>query len=210
MTRMGGQRDLIVLASDKDMEFSMKGLLSRTQSFGIPQLEHDIFVHPEHDPGCFLRGHDFLRPFVKRYRHALVMLDREGCGRVLSRGQLEIELEARLSQSGWNDRAAAMIIDPELESWVWSDSPHVDSVLGWREKEPSLRIWLKTRGLLETEGMKPNRPKEAVREALRFASKSISSSHYLELAQKVSIDHCIDPTFLKLKMTLKRWFSQKA
>lgn len=208
MTGLQGQRDLIVLAADQDIASSMRGLFSRAQALEIRQLENDIFVHPEHDPGCLLRAHDFLRPFTKRYAYALVLLDREGCGRDhLSRDLLENELEVRLCQSGWNDRAAGIVIDPELEMWVWSDSPHVEAVLGWRDKEPALRSWLRAQGFVDADGVKPNRPKEAVRSALRLVSKSLSSSLYLELAQKVSIGHCIDPAFLKLKTTLRRWFS---
>lgn len=208
MTELRRQKDLIVLTADQDIAFSIRGLFSRTQALEIRQLKIDIFVHPEHDPGCLLGAHDFLRPFVNRYSHALVILDREGCGRGhLSRDLLENELETRLCQSGWNDRAAGIVIDPELEMWVWSDSPHVDTVLGWRERQPALRNWLRTQGFVNADGVKPNRPKEAMRSALRLVSKIPSSSLYLELAQKVSFGHCVDHAFLKLKTTLKYWFS---
>lgn len=75
-----GQQDLIVLVADKNMEFSGRGLMSRPEAFGIRPLSYDVFVHPERDPGCLLRGHDFLRTFVSRYTRAIVMLDRHGCG----------------------------------------------------------------------------------------------------------------------------------
>ena len=51
---------------------------------------------------------------------------------------LETEAEQRLSSSGWDDRAVAIVLDPELEIWVWSDSPEVDDVLGWRGRIPRL------------------------------------------------------------------------
>lgn len=209
MTELQGRKDLIVLAADQDIAFSIRGLFYRTQALEIRQLKNDIFVHPGHDPGCLSAAHDFLRPFVNRYSHALVVLDREGCGRDhLSRDRLEHELETRLYQSGWNDRAAGIVIDPELEIWIWSDSPHVDTVLGWRDKQPVLRAWLGMQGFVDPGEVKPNRPKEAVRRALRFVSKKNSSSLYLELAQKVSFGHCVDPAFLKLKAVLRSWFAE--
>jgi len=207
MTEVQEQKDLIVLASDQDISSSLMGLFSRIQAFGIRQLENDIFVHPEHDPGCLLRGHDFLRPFVTRYKHALVIFDREGCGQDhLSREILENQLEGRLSGSGWGQRAASIVIDPELEIWVWSSSPHVDSVLGWKNVQPNLRTWLLENGFLNKDEVKPKKPKKAMRGALRVVSKSVSSARFSELAQKVSIANCNDPAFVKLKVTLKQWF----
>lgn len=141
------RKDLVALVADKNMEFALKGLLMQHRALGIRPLQTDVYVHPERDPGCFLRGHDFLHPFFNRYAHALLILDRQGSGRESScREDLESEAEKRLSQSGWNDRAAAVVLDPELEIWVWSDSPHVGRVLGWPKGRPSLRTWLREQG----------------------------------------------------------------
>jgi hypothetical protein len=76
MTQLKYQHDLIVLVADKNMEFSMKGILQRPEALEIINLSFKIYSHIEKDPGCFLWGHDFLRPFVNKFRHALVMLDR--------------------------------------------------------------------------------------------------------------------------------------
>lgn len=201
------QKALIVLTADKDMEFAVRGILGRFKSLGIQEVAADFRVHPEHDPGCLLRGHDFLKPLINQYDHALLLLDREGSGQeIKSRVELEAEIESRLSQAGWGDRAAAIVIDPELEMWVWSDSPHVDTILGWQGKEPDLRTWLFEKGYLSTGVLKPPRPKEALEEALRAVKAPKSSSTYSRIAQKVSISSCIDPSFLKLKDVLQLWF----
>ena len=202
-------RDLVVLAADKNMEFAVKGLIARAAALGIREILSDVFVHPHHDPGCLLEGHDFLRLYTKSHRHALVMLDREGSGREdLSRESLEQELEGLLSQSGWENRAAAIAIDPELEVWVWSGSPHVDAVLGWEGRQPNLTAWLILEGFLPPDRRKPDRPKKAVEQALRLASRARSSSRYFELAKKVSLEHCVDPAFDKFKRTLSAWFPE--
>ncbi|QGP91467.1 hypothetical protein MGLY_08000 [Neomoorella glycerini] len=201
-------KDLVVLVADKNMEYTIKGLLTRPQALGIRQLTFDCFVHPENDPGCLLRGHDFLRSIASNYTHALVMLDHKGCGRErLSRKQLEKQIEERLRQSGWGDRAVAIVISPELEIWVWSNSPHVDRIIGWAGRETDLRSWLIQEGFSEDRKGKLNRSKEAFERALKLTGKARSSSLYYQLAISVSLESCINPAFVKLKATLKKWFS---
>ncbi|HEY4589423.1 MAG TPA: hypothetical protein VII86_09345, partial [Thermoanaerobaculia bacterium] len=100
----------------------------------------------------------------------------------------------------------AVVISPELESWVWSDSPHVERALGWDRGPAPLRSWLQEKGLLEAGAAKPAQPKEAVELALKTVRTPRSSSIYLELARSVSTDRCTDPAFLKLKRCLREWF----
>jgi nucleotide-binding universal stress UspA family protein len=209
MTATGTTRDLIVLVADKNTEFALKGLLSRrARSLRIRPLTADIFVHPERDPGCLLRARDFLRPHVARYHHALVLFDRDGCGQEQKdRAALERQVEEQLAQAGWGERAAAVVLDPELEIWVWSDSPHVEKALGWQGRSPGLRSWLVNSKLLDADRPKPVDPKRAVEEALRLARKPRSSNLYLELASSVGFEGCTDAAFQKLRDTLGRWFS---
>ncbi len=201
-------KDLVLLVPDKHIEYTLKGVLTRNQALGIRQIEFDCFAHPEHDPGCFRASESFLRPFINRYGYALVLFDREGCGKEqLSREAIEQDVETRLSQSGWHERAKTIVLDPEIEIWVWSDSPHVDKVLGWEGKQPDLRTWLQRQKFLSLDQPKPERPKEAMQAALRQSSKSQSSALFLQLAEKVSFNRCTDPAFLKLKNTLQHWFA---
>mgnify|MGYP001561673201 CR=1 FL=1 len=208
MTQVRTQKDLVVLVADKNMEFAIKGLLSRSQSFGINPLTYDIHVHIERDPGCFLKGHDFMRPFQRSHCYALIIFDRQGCGREqMSRLLLEQEVEGRLDQSGWKDKkAAAIAIDPELENWVWSSSPHVDTVLGWKDRSPTLREWLARKNLFLETAAKPLNPKLAMEEALQAVGKPRSSSLYLQLTQRVSLEGCTDSAFLKFRQCLSSWF----
>ncbi len=153
------------------------------------------------------QSHTFLQSFIGQYRYALVLLDHEGCGREeTDRLELETELEGRLAEAGWRGRAAAVVIAPELEIWVWSDSPHVDRVLGWREEGRPLRDWLVQRGYLMPGQVKPSRPKEAVEEILRTVRLPRSSSLYNQLARTVSLEKCVDPAFAKLRRCLSEWF----
>lgn len=203
-------KDLLVLVADKDMELTIKGLLNRHQALHIRPVSSEVYTHSEHDPGCLLRGHDFLRPFIQQYTYAMVMLDRAGCGREsASRTELEHEIEQRLSQSGWDNRSAAVVVDPELEIWVWSDSPHVARVLGWEGRQPDLRTWLQEKAFVQAGQVKPDDPKGAVEQALREARKPRSSAIYAELARLVRFQDCVDPAFVKFKQVLQQWFSEE-
>ena len=208
MTPVTGVKDLVILVADRNMEFTVKGLLGRTQALGIREITYDLYQHPWHDAGCRSNSKEFLRPFVNRYNHALVLLDKEGCGQEeQSRTDIEERIEGDLSVTGWNSRASAIVIDPELEIWVWSDSPQVDNILGWKGNTPTLRNWLREYGYLRAGISKPIDPKKAFKETLRIAQKAHSSALFFALAQKVSIERCTDDAFVKFKTVLRYWFS---
>lgn len=204
--------NLIILVADRNTQFLMQGLLTRHQSFGIKDLSASldhIFVHIQRDAGCYNQCSEFLRPFALDYNFALVIFDHEGCGQDhKSQAEIENELEQKLSISGWESRAKVIVLEPEIESWVWSNSPHVEKVLGWEGKTPNLRDWLYSKNFLTPNELKPSRPKEAVEAALLEVRKARSSARYLELAEKVSFRNCIDESFLKLKQILQEWFSE--
>ena len=135
------------------------------------------------------------------------MLDRQGCGREeQSREELESNVEHQLQSSGWDDRARAIVIDPGLEIWVWTDSPHLPAALGWKGDLTALRQWLIDHHHWIEGATKPDDPKGAMEKILRMNSRPRSSSIYEDLARKVSLQRCQDAAFLKLRETLAAWF----
>lgn len=203
----GAVRDLVVLVADKNAEAALNGAFGRPEALAIRRITWRIFVHPERDPGCFLRSHTVLSAQRSRFAHALVLFDHQGCGREgLGQMELERDVEGRLRDSGWGDRAAAVCLDPELECWVWSDSPGVDVALGWASRQPDLRSWLAARGLWEAGKPKPADPKKAVEAALYEVRKPRSSAIYRQLAERVSLQRCSDPAFQRLCQVLRTWF----
>jgi hypothetical protein len=200
------QRDLVVLVADKDMEQATLKIL-QPQSLGISVPSYEVYTHPARDNGCRTASHDLLRPLASQYRYSLVMFDREGSGGdAIEREELERQVEGLLDANGWSGRCGALVLDPELEIWIWTDSSELDQVIGWAGRQPPVRDWLRTQGFtLNTEG-KPDRPKEALHKALRHVRKQPSASLFAALAAKASLSRCTDPAFLKLKATLQRWF----
>ena len=199
-------KDLVVLAADRSIEIAIQGLLSRPKALKISPTDFETFTHHHRDPGCYHEAHDFLRPLLGEYRHALVLLDRSGSGSEESTSTIEMHVRRLLNGSGWDKRADAVVIDPELEVWVWGDSPKVDEFLHWTGRKPSLRKWIQDRGLWPAGQLKPTDPKRAVEMALREVNIPRSSSIYLNLARSVSVDRCTDLSFGRLRDLLRSWF----
>ena len=199
-------KDLVILAADKDMENALAGLLTRRQSLGLREVNADIQVHQEHDPGCAQRGVAFLSIFARQYRHGLLIFDHQGSGR---EGYTPQELQNQLNRelaAAWDNRARAIVLAPELEAWVWSGSPHIAEVVGWRGRPLPLSDWLREQDLLQPGAVKPEHPKKAFLEALHAAQTPRSASLYRQLAEKVSLRRCQDAAFLELRSILREWF----
>jgi len=200
-------KDLVVVVPCLDIQESVGALLRRVQALHIHPVSWLIARHRLRDSGVFRQCHEFLRPFQRSARYALVICDREGCRRPSdTRENLEGEIERRLRLNGWADRSAAVVIDPELEAWFWSDSPHVRQVLGWSARFGKLSAWLAQQGYLLPGQRKPARPKEAVEKALCRTGQRRSSSLYRELAEHAAFETCADPAFAKFKSVLRAWF----
>jgi len=212
MSHLALPKSLIVLTADKNAQFAIRGILSRQQSLGIRRLVQDAveyITHPEKDPGVLRTARLLLSPFLRTHAHALAIMDREGSGCGTSPAeQVEEQIAADLRVAGWTDRVAALVIDPELDVWVWADSPHVEAEIGWADQSTNLRAWLVQKGFLFSAEGKPLRPKEALEAALRHVRMPRSSALYRSLAEKVSLARCTDRAFLKLKMILQSWFPE--
>lgn len=203
--------DLVALVADNNMQAAVSGLLTRPRALGIRQIDHKVLVHPRRDPGCFGEASELLRGFQNCAQHALVILDRawEGAPQQ-SAAALESQLENALAREFGRTWARAVVIDPELETWVFAQSPHVDEILGWAGRKRSLREELSNAGLWAPQAAKPADPKRAVEYALRIAGKSRSSSIYRQLAVKVTLQGCQDRAFRRLKNLLREWFPAPA
>ena len=199
--------DLLCLVADKNMAAAISGLLSRRKRLGIRPIEHDLIVHPQRDPGCFHQGTEFLRNFRTEAEHALIVLDHAWEGVPADSGpEVERQLEQRLAQAGMEDWARAVVIEPELEAWVFSGSSHVAAELGWTGPSRNLRRALHEQDLWPSGHDKPPDPKRAMEWALRRVAIPRSSSIYRQLAAKVGTKKCTDRAFVRFRGLLQDWF----
>jgi hypothetical protein len=204
-------KDLIILVADQNMRDCIEGLIPRLPHvINTLPFSYDIFVHSNRDPGCRTQSTAFLASFPNNYRFGLVIFDKEGCGNELfSRSELESEVETSLSINGWRDRAKVIVIDPELENWIWVKSTQLAEIISW-ENIDSLYQWLSDQEYLIAESPKPKHPKEAFEAALYISKKRRSSSIYKQIASRVSFKNCTDPSFLKFIQCMGDWFQDKA
>jgi hypothetical protein len=182
--------DLLVLAANRDLQLTLDTILSRPKVYALRPLTWKTLTHPQRDRGCFEEGERLLRTLVRQSQHALVVLNRRSSGHDhLQREGIETEIENRLARSGWEDRAAAIVVDPELEAWVWSQPGGIATLLKWQDQSPSL-----------------DEPKGAFEAALREAKVPKSASLFQQMAKNVRFRRCEDPAFRKLRGQLQAWF----
>lgn len=198
-------KDLLLLVADKNMQFALKGALPRSASLEIRAIEFDFIVHSGRDGGVRKTGSDLLCLERSQYSHGLLVLDFEGCGTDhVTALDLEAELNDRLRPL-WNGQARAIVIDPELDIWMWGGDYAVQQVIGWPRPE-RLRDWLIAEGFEVQPNGKPVRPKEALEAALRVARQPRSSAVYQAIASTISLSRCDDAAFDRLRAILKGWF----
>ena len=200
-----GRKDLVVLVADRDQEQTVSTLLTkRPQSLGIQEMsiDLDILRHPNRDPGVFKQAGRFLSVFAQQYQHALVLIDAEWGG--LSVEQIEEKIQDDLNKNDWEGRSAVIAINPELEIWVWAQSPHVPRLLGmdWE----GIKNLGHQMGYWQEGAIKPSRPKELLMEVLRRTGKRRSARLYQQLAQKVGLKRCRDSSFRRFCEILRQWF----
>jgi hypothetical protein len=201
-------KGLVVLCADKKIEATIGALLQRAGSLKIRPVEFEIKVHPQRDPGCYHQAAAFLRPLRASFEHALVVFDKAWEG---APSQDAAELTGRVQEAlaaDWGDAGDVVVIDPELEVWVWSDSPHVETILGWKGRKPALREWLIDEGLWGGGSPKPENPKTAVERAVREVRARWTAAVCKRLAETVSVERCTDSSFGRLKGLLSKWFGQ--
>ena len=206
MSNRDRDEDLFVLVSDQDMEQTVRGLLGRPHSLKIAPLKFEVRRHPRRDSGCRTGAVEYLRAFQDSYRHALVMFDLDGSGSHKSREEIQREVEDLLHRNGWERRAKTIVIEPELEAWVWAASNKIPEVLGWSTRYTDLRRWLHEQGLWPDEKDKPLDPKEAMKRTMHESRSRRSPRKFFELASAVSLRGCRDPSFKDFKRTLRTWF----
>ena len=198
-------KDLVLLVADKNAHFALKGALARPEALGIAPIEFEFRVHPGRDGGVRKTGSDALAREHRRFKHALLVLDFEGCGSDLPNAEaLEMQLDLRL-KAIWQSAAKSVVIEPEVDVWIWGSDNAVEEVIEWRSGK-RLREWLRDEGYTFDENDKPTRPKEAIEAAMKVAGTPRSSALYQRIAEKISLSRCADSAFLRLRNQLREWF----
>lgn len=198
-------KDLVLLVADKNAQFALKGALGRPEALGIRPIEFEFRVHPGRDGGTRKTGPEVLALDRRRFQHGLLVLDFEGSGTDLPNAKaLEAQLDGRLS-AHWKEAAKSIVIEPELDVWVWGADNAVEAAIEWPVGK-SVREWLRERGFAFEASGKPTRPKEALEAALRMPDLPRSSALYQTIAESIRLQRCGDEAFIRLRKKLIEWF----
>ena len=206
-------RELIILVADGTMRAVFSAFFERQfhHSFACAPFEFNPRIDIFHDPlntdgGVHCRCHNILRPFLKTHQRALVVLDQQFGGERPAE-EVRVDIEQRLSSNGWRDRAAVVVIEPELEVLLWQDNVNVESALRHERRDGnSLRQLLARDGLWPDNAAKPPAPKEVIQTLIRSNRAGPPMVVYSEIAKKVSTQGCVDPAFHRVRNVLRTWF----
>jgi len=201
--------DLLVLVPDKNFEYGISGLLQRDRDLNIRPITTKILRHPEHDSGIVSNSIELLRPYLRDNQYVMIFFDWEGCGKEnQSVDIIRNELKTLLQRNGWQNRCEVIIINPELEQWVWLCSDEMARIINWTNFQ-ELKRWLIASGRCEPGAPKPSRPKEAFEAALKQKQIPRSSAIYRKIASSVIWDQCQDSEFVRFTQTLQTWFPRE-
>lgn len=208
-----GMRPCVFLVPDKNIEKLVTGFLTRSgfhQSLNCRPFAfnpvRDMLVDPGRDPHIYKRADGLLQPFASTHQHAVVLVDAAWGG---SPGEkaIKMRVQQHIIKAGWPDgKGCAIVLVPEVEAWIWQNSPHVLAALGVKESYESLQKELESRGFWKQGDIKPHAPKEAMEFILRRNRKPRSSAIYEQIARSVSLRKCINPSLQQLLTCLRHWF----
>jgi hypothetical protein len=205
-------RPLYILVADLQCAATIRGLFGRDRFYdtlGCGPFEFnpdsDLGVEPTNDPGVWKKAHVILRPRQSTHEHAIVILDKQWEGSP----PLEIieqDISQNVEATGWAaGDFEVVVIDPELENWIWQDNVNVEAAFG-HTRPPSLRERLNNAGLWPSENRKPPDPKKAVETANQWYGFGPASPVFKEIASTVSVRRCMDQGFRKMRDALQEWF----
>ena len=208
-------RDCLFLLADSNMQGTLAGFLSRDLfhrslgcgSFMFDPAEDLVVAAGDNDPGLYVRGHELLRPFQRTHQHALVVIDAAWDG---SPGAetIRADMTANVRGTGWPEGSfRVVVIDPELEVWVWQQNQHVARALGFAS-EQSMMANHRVAAAWPAGQNKPSQPKETLEAVLRQQRIPRSSSIYRQITERISVRGCHDLAFQQLREALQTWFRE--
>lgn len=209
-------RDVVFFVADGTMEQAFLGFLTRNDKHKHYNLDtapfdfdpaQDLIRIPGNDPGVFNSAPEWVLGHTSKHRHAVVVFDLDH-GTEYETSYLRDDLTKRIRGTGWTeDRFKVIVIEPELEAWIWQRNQKVAKSLKFASV-PEMVKAVQDAKIDWPDGQdKPSRPKEAL-EAVATKRRGIgfSSAIHKSITSVVSATACQDAAFQELKATLQAWF----
>jgi len=212
--------DVVFHLADKSMEAGLRAFFRRSNWHTVlecarfeidPKSDDDIFRVPRYkDGGVWKYAATNLGNHIGRFEHAVVILD-EHFDPWPGAAQIRTDIEQNMLAAGWTrERFEVIVIQPMMESWLWTDDASVGAAFGIANFSALRNQWIE-HGLW-TFGEwkpKPERMKEVTARAMdagwRMMNDSLFTTAFSEI-HKEAVDQCIEPGFTQLRQTLQTWF----
>jgi len=205
------KRDLLLIVPGKDNEQALRGLIEdKRVALGIREISYEVIKdNKDNDSGVFNNAAWYARPYIGDVSKVLTVFDRHGCGKDgEDRKEIQDKVEKDLRKNGWEGCCKSIVIDPELERWIWVKSQRLAEEVGWGESICDLYRWLREERYLEEGFIKPEDPKAALDAVRRRVKRPKSPRLYRNIAAKCSFKDCADDAFDELRSTLRDWFPE--
>lgn len=216
------KRDVVFHLADRNMEAGCRAFFARDDwhyTLGCGRFDidsdsnSDIFRKGgQTDGGLWKHAHTNLTPFKDLYDHAVIVLDADfephpGVD------ALHADISANMTAAGWlADSFCVVVIDPELEAWLWAPNLNVAKAFG-HESFPKLKAALVQENLWTSSNPKPDDPKKARDRAVKLGGKITGGPLFKGVfggISKRACDRCVEPGFNALRHALQTWFPVQA
>lgn len=180
-----------------------------SRPFEFDPDEDLIVARGLNDPGVYEQAHNLLRAYSSTHAHAVIILDRE-YDTDRTEAVTRMHIEGELTANGWSpDRFTVIVIDPEVERWIWIDSLHVSKAFGFANPA-AMYAWLDQNGFETDANHKPERPKEAAEKACKSKRTVFSSALHKQIIERASLRDCTDLSFQAFRDALLRWYAPES
>ena len=202
------RRDVVFVVADDGMMQMVRGFLGHPRAEQRLQCGRfsfdpaaDLVKAPNTDAGVYREAPNLLNDgFRATHERAVVMLDAKFPGSPKAE-QIRTDISGRL-EGVWQ-HYAVVVIEPELEAWLWQDNPNVAEAL---DCPADFRSVLAQSGHWPHGQAKPDDPKAALEHLKRQHRADISNAAKRRLAERISVKHCQDAAFTQLCAQLRIWF----
>jgi hypothetical protein len=201
---------LVVLEGSKDRTV-MEAVLSRPDDLGIQAIAFELEARSS---GVRTKGPDVSRERRREFQFVVCLWDHKGSGREEEpASQAQGEVQNQLNRKTLKGCSKALVIDPEMEIWLWQDRTAIAKVL--EVEEIQIEKWLddwqrKQCPAQIVQTLVRQFPKEALEEVIQRVDEKHDSALYGRIAAAANFKLWgREPSFRRLQRTLRRWFPQR-
>ncbi len=211
-------RDVIFHLADQHMEAGFRAFFARADwhhVLGCDQFtidadsERDIYRKGGYtDGGLWKHAHTNLTPFKEEYRRAVIVLDADFEPHPGSE-TLQADISRNMLAAGWEENSfCVVVIDKELEAWLWAPNLNVAKAFGHNDFE-QMRAALAAKQLWDDGAPKPNDLKRARDLAAKLGGKRTGSPIFRGVfggISKRACDLCQEEGFTSMRAAIRTWF----